>query len=330
MPSSNDFVEERTFLGKDASVTAFLEHLRVEKQSSEHTVASYFIDLAQFVHFFPDLQETSGFAWEKVTVPMARQFTMNLTECGLQRASINRKLCCMRAFFRHLMREDVLEGNPFAAVRSVKGGRRLPMVLDVDQVSVLLDAPRKFWERQASTNDGDERCDGEFQAARDAALLEVIYSGGLRVSEAVGLKMEDVNFSEGAFKVYGKGRKERMCILGTPAQKALDAYLKLRAERGLASRHDPGPIFLNLRGGQLTTRSVERFFKVYVAEAGLSADCTPHKLRHSFATHLLSAGADLRVVQEMLGHASLSTTQIYTHVDIHRLMDVYAKAHPKA
>ncbi len=330
MASANDFVEERTYLGKDAAVSSFLEHLRVEKQSSDHTVSSYFIDLAQFIHFFPEMQAEDGFAWKNVTVQIARQFTMNLTECGLQRASINRKLCCLRAFFRHLMRENVLDANPFAAVRSVKGGRRLPMVLDVDQVSVLLDAPRKFWERQTANNDGDERRDGEFQAARDAAVLEVIYSGGLRVSEAVGLQMEDINFSEGAFKVFGKGRKERMCILGGPAQKALDAYLQLRAKRGLAGRRDPGPVFLNLRGGPLTTRSVERFFKVYVTEAGLSHDCTPHKLRHSFATHLLSAGADLRVVQEMLGHASLSTTQIYTHVDIHRLMDVYAKAHPKA
>ncbi|MBP5638255.1 MAG: tyrosine recombinase XerC [Victivallales bacterium] len=330
MASANDFLEERTYLGKDAAVMGFLEHLRVEKQSSEHTVSSYFIDLAQFVHFCPELRQSEGFGWASVTVPIARQYTMSLTECGLQRASINRKLCCMRAFFRHLIRENLLDSNPFSSVRSVKGGQRLPMVLDVDQVTALLEAPQRYWGHQMAREDGNPYHDGEFQAARDVAILEIIYSGGLRVSEAVGMKMEDINFSEGVFKVYGKGRKERMCMLGKPALKALDAYLKIRAERGMAGYRDSGPIFLNLRGGVLTTRSVERFFKIYVAEAKLSPDCTPHKLRHSFATHLLSAGADLRVVQEMLGHASLSTTQIYTHVDIHRLMDVYAKAHPKA
>lgn len=330
LAQANEFEEERKWMSCDSLVMGFLEHLRVEKQSSLHTVDSYTIDLAQFVHYNSELKTDSGLKWVDVSVQAARNYVMDLSESGLSRASINRKLCCMRAFFRHLIREDLLESNPFAGVRSVSGGRRIPLVLDTDQVSALLDAPHSYWRKNAVSEGVGGHRKAEFQAARDAAILEIIYSAGLRISEACGLCLEDIDFTEGCFKVYGKGKKERICIMGGPAKRALQAYLKVRSECGLCSVAQPGPIFLNIRGGKLTSRSVERLFKVYITEAGLSPDYTPHKLRHSFATHMLSAGADLRLVQEMLGHASLSTTQIYTHVDIRRLMEVYARAHPKA
>jgi integrase/recombinase XerC len=228
------------------------------------------------------------------------------------------------------MRENLVQANPFHLISGVKTGRRLPVTLDVAQVSRLLDAPNAYWGRQLAAERQDRRGDAEFAAARDTAILEVIYSGGLRVSEAMGINLEDIGFLGNVFKVRGKGRKERLCYLGKPAAKALREYLRLREDRGLAARREPGPLFLNLAGGRLTTRSVERSFKLYVHEAGLPADCTPHKLRHSFATHMLAAGADLREVQDLLGHASLTSTQIYTHIDIARLVEVYAKAHPKA
>lgn len=327
---ANDFAEERDYLGRDPLVQGFLEYQRVERQASRRTLISYGSDLAQFVHGLPALRGEQGFRWQDVNSDLARAYAMSLAESGLARASINRKLCCLRSLYRHLLREGLAQANPFHLVRNVQGGRRLPMVLDPAQVRRLLEAPAAYWgHRIAQRGDGDDsgRSDAEFQSARDTAILEVIYSAGLRISEACALTIEDIDWSQGTFRVLGKGRKERLCILGRPAIAALKACLRERHRRGAPAT---GHIFLNLHGGTITPRSVERQFKVYIKQAGLSPDCTPHKLRHSFATHLLDAGADLRLVQEMLGHASLSTTQIYTHVDIRRLMEVYEKAHPKA
>ena len=252
---------------------------------------------------------------------------MYLADAGLQKRSINRKLSSLRSFFRFLLREKRVRSNPFSLVDGMRTGKHLPMVLSEQQVTQLLDAPKKYW---AHAKDDDGRSDPDFAAARDSAALEVIYSGGLRISEALGLDLEDIDFLASRFKVRGKGRKERFCFLGRPAIKALHDYLLIREQKGLANRRAHGPVFLNSRGERLTTRSLERSFKLYLAEAGLPADCTPHKLRHSFATHLLAAGADLPTVQELLGHASVTSTQIYTHIDIGRLVEVYAKAHPKA
>ncbi|MBR6471026.1 MAG: tyrosine-type recombinase/integrase, partial [Victivallales bacterium] len=170
----------------------------------------------------------------------------------------------------------------------------------------------------------------DFLGLRDHAILEVIYSGGLRVNEAMGMDFEAVDFSRQLFRVFGKGRKERICMLGEPARDALMAYLRRRGELGLGAPTAPGALFVNYEGKRLTARSVERSFAQYVAAAGLPPEVTPHKLRHSFATHLLAAGADLRSVQELLGHARLATTQIYTHVNIQQLMAVYAKTHPRS
>lgn len=319
----------REQIGRDERVRSFMLYLRQERQCSEHTVKNYFLDLAQFVQMTPALVVDGQCCWSKLTAAMARRYAMSLAAAGLQHSSVNRKVASLRSFYRFLLREGVVSSSPFRQVRHGKTPRRLPTVLDVAEVSKLLDAPAAYWASQAAAR-SDQRSDAEFSAARDTALLEVIYSAGLRVSEAVGLDGADIDFLSSVFKVRGKGHKERLCMLGQPAAKALREYLRAREERGLAGRRDPGPVFLNQQGRRLTTRSVERMYKVYVLAAGLPADSTPHKLRHSFATHMLAAGADLRVVQEMLGHANLTSTQIYTHIDIGRLQEVYAKAHPKA
>ena len=325
-----DLSAARQTLGRNDPVQAFLRYLRQERQASEHTVKNYFLDLAHFLHLNQDIEVDGQCRWQLVSDRVARRFAAALAASGRQRSSINRKLSSLRSFYRFLMRENLAPANPFHLINGVKTGRRLPMVLDVSQFNSLLDAPGVYWGRQLSAEHQDQRGDAEFAAARDTAILEVIYSGGLRVSEAMGIDLEDVDFLGNVFKVRGKGRKERLCYLGKPAAKALREYLRLREARGLAGRREPGPLFRNLAGGRLTTRSVERSFKLYVHEARLPADCTPHKLRHSFATHMLAAGADLREVQDMLGHASLTSTQIYTHIDVARLVEVYAKAHPKA
>ncbi len=329
--SEFNLVQERTALAADASVARFLAYLSTERQYSENTRKSYFLDLAHFLHCQPDFCPPGGsslFPWSSITERHARNFLLALSAAELTPSSINRKLASLKAFFRFLLREEIISRNPFASLKGLKNIRPLPQVLTVEQVGRLLDAPQQYWERQTDNKITPEA--GIFAAARDRAILEVIYSGGLRVGEATGLNFENLDFLGSSFRVRGKGQKERICMLGQPALLALREYLRQRELRGLGRRREPGPLFRNQRNGRLSSRSVERSFKLYVREAGLSPDCTPHKLRHSFATHLLAAGADLRVVQEMLGHASLSTTQIYTHIDIGHLIEVYARAHPRA
>lgn len=321
---------ERKILADDDATQSFVRYLRQERQASGHTISSYLLDIAQFLRMTPGCISNSTCLWKDVTDTTARHHGMMLAEAGLSKTSVNRKLSSMRSFFRFLLRESIVPSNPFSLASGMRTGKRLPAVLDVKQVASLLDAPAKYRARITNDAKTDKRGDAELAAARDTAALEVIYSGGLRISEAVGLNYEDIDFIASRFKVRGKGRKERFCFLGKPALTALRTYLQIREERGLAKRRDNGPLFLNLKGGRLTARSLERSFKLYLAEAGLPADCTPHKLRHSFATHLLAAGADLPTVQELLGHASITSTQIYTHIDIGRLIEVYSKTHPKA
>ena len=269
--------------------------------------------------------------WRKVTSLHGRRFALELQKLDLARTSLQRKMSSLRSFFRFLVREDLIEGNPFVGLQTARAPRRLPQVLTMTEVDRLLQAPDTYWTAHAPNDPSDDAAlRAEFAAARDGAILEVIYSGGLRISEAVGLDYERIDFLSATFVVRGKGRKERLCALGKPAVKALRDYLAKREKLGLARRRQRGALFLNARGGRLTAKSVQRSFKRYLQVAQLPQDYTPHKLRHSFATHLLDAGADLRSVQELLGHASLSTTQIYTHVSVERLIEVYAKAHPRA
>lgn len=319
----------RTAVARDDHVAGFLRYLRTERQASAHTLSSYLIDLTQFATFTWLERGLPGCRWEQVEAPQARRFLVRLNQAGLARTSLNRKTSSLRSFFRFLAREGVIEGNPFTSLPSAKAPQRLPGIFDRAQVGRLLDAPQAYWRRHAEAREVPSE-HGAFAAARDSAILEVLYSAGLRISEAIGMNQEDIDAGSGTFTVRGKGRKERLGVLGKPALRALQTYLDRRAKLGLAGRTDRGALFLNADGERLTARSVQRFFKLYLREADLPKDYTPHRLRHSFATHMLAAGADLRSVQELLGHASLSTTQIYTHVDAERLKEAYAQAHPRA
>ena len=307
----------------------FLLYLKVERNASRHTIDNYRRDILQFAaETFEDPADIE-FSDRVFNLKMAKRYLGALDKLDLARTSTMRKLSTLRSFCNYLVREEVLESNPFKKLDSPRRGRPLPHVLNVSEVDRLLQAPAQYW-RNAEASDAKIRGSAKFCTARDTAILEVIYSGGLRISEAIGLKRLAIDMDGRSCDVEGKGKKQRRCFLGPQAVAALQDYLAERENAGLADKHAAGRIFLNQKGGPLTERSVQRNFKRYLGQAGLSIDYTPHALRHSFATHLLDAGADLRMVQEMLGHSSLSTTQIYTHVSAERLVKVYNSAHPRA
>ena len=310
-------------------IDRFMHYLRTERDASTHTVNNYKRDIVQYVNLTVGRQDGSGEVQTYFDLLSARKFVVELHALELERTSISRKISSLRSFCRFLIREGTLTNNPFAGLSPQRKARKLPHVFSVDEVGRLLCAPATYWRRIAQ-NPRPLLGSPEFAAKRDQAILEVIYSAGLRISEVIGLRYEDINFYSNSFTVRGKGKKERICILGRPAIKAIKAYLKEREIVGLGHKYAQGQLFKNQRGTALTARSVQRSFKIYLKEAGLPFDLTPHALRHSFATHLLDAGADLRSVQEMLGHASLSTTQIYTHISSERLISAYNKAHPRA
>ena len=313
----------RTQLGR------FLDYLRIERDASKHTLENYRRDILQYFDLIKDLPDKSENLEIYFSLGQARQFITCLHERKLERNSILRKISCLRSFCRYLNREGTLEHNPFSGLSTPKRLQKLPEIFSVNEVEKLLGSPLSYW-RKNSLISGKNLGLTEFAATRDQAILEVIYSAGLRISEVVQLKVENLDYYSKCFLVRGKGKKERICILGMPAIKAIKKYLAEREKIGLGSIHGKGPLFLNQRGTTLTPRSVQRNFKLYLREAGLSPDLTPHALRHSFATHLLDAGADLRSVQEMLGHSSLSSTQIYTHVSSERLISAYNDSHPRA
>ncbi len=328
MKASGQHAEARD--GDDPQVRGYLQYLVAERDASPHTVDGYRRDIVQFVDLVWS-DRARPLDWRRLSVTDARRFAVALQTRGLARASILRKISALRAFARYLAREEVIEGNPFLFLHKLRQGRRLPKVLSVEEVGRLLDSPPAYWRKHAGdTKFAKSPLAADFVARRDHAILEVVYSGGLRIGEAVGLDNRDIDFVSAVFTVRGKGRKERLCVLGPPAGRALREYFAARESLGLGGRTGRGPLFCNQLGGRLTARSVQRNFKNYLRESDLSLDCTPHQLRHSFATHLLDAGADLRSVQEMLGHASLSTTQIYTHISAERMLEVYRQAHPRA
>lgn len=296
-----------------SEIGQFLRYLGIEKNASALTIKSYREDLIDLADY---LQEKlgNGIRAGAVTPRDLRGYAAALHDAGYARASIARKLASLRSFYRFAQRQNLAESNPAKPLRNPRGQRKLPHFLSNEEVGRLLIAPNVH----------------EPLGLRDHAILETMYSGGLRVSEVVGLNDGDLDFEEGIARIRGKGRKERLSPLGKYAIEALHNYLK---QRTLASEEPTGrqaPVFVNRFGNRLTTRSVGRMLEKYIQLSGLDTRTSPHTLRHSFATHLLDRGADIRSVQELLGHKSLVTTQIYTHLSTANLREVYLRAHPRA
>ncbi|MDP3723243.1 MAG: tyrosine recombinase XerC [Candidatus Omnitrophota bacterium] len=285
-------------------VQQFLRYLSAERNASDATCCNYALDLRQFFQFL-------GHARPGVVSPLdIRRFIAHLSTQQRTKRTITRKLSCLRSFFRFLCREGTLTQNPAAAIPSPRAERRLPAFLDEAQTVRLLETPSG----------------ARWRDARDRAWLETLYSTGIRVSELVGLNLDDLDDIAGSVLVRGKGKKERLCPIGETALKRIRQYLARRPKEA----RTPQALFISQKGTRLTARQVARLLARYVRASHLPTAISPHGLRHSFATHLLDRGADLRSVQELLGHASLSTTQIYTHVTAQRLKKVYDQAHPRA
>ena len=312
----------------DPCVQAFRRHLVDEDFDSSHTLSAYTQDLAQFAeHCFHG--QRPPFDWGALDRYSVRGFLVECQKGGAAPSTTRRKLAAIRTFYAFLLREGVVTRNPCASLRGPKMVRSLPDVLTREQVDKLLRAPLESLRNEAGKARAPKPVEA-YAAWRDAALFEFLYSTGARVAEAAAATMGDVDFKTGVVRLFGKGRKERLGVLGHPALSALKQARSFAAYLWKESMASSSPLFLNLHGGPLTTRSMERQMKHWLAVAGLPPKWTPHKLRHSFATHMLDAGADLRSVQEMLGHSSLSTTQIYTHVTIEHLREIYESAHPRA
>jgi integrase/recombinase XerC len=293
----------------------FLDYLTFERNVSPHTVSAYRDDLESFVAFLCNDYLTLArdqLDFRRIDHLAVRSYLAHLSRRKLSRASVARHLSAMRTFFKYLVREGAVDANPARTVATPKREKHLPAVLQTSDVALLLEQP------DTSTTLG----------TRDAAWLELLYASGLRIAELVGIDIDDLELRAKLVKVRGKGSKERIVPFGTKAEKALRAYLAVRGE--IVRNVEEQAEFLNYSGERITTRSIRRLFEDYVRDAALRAGISPHTLRHSFATHLLNAGADLRGIQELLGHASLSTTQKYTHLNDWQLMAVYKKAHPRA
>jgi integrase/recombinase XerC len=297
----------------DAALAEFLHHLSLEKNASAHTVKSYREDLTQALDFFrARLGEAHPDAL-RLSSRLLRAHAAWLHEQGYAKSTIARRIAAVRSWCRFLCRRGVLTVNPADGLRGPRQDKKLPHFLGTAALGQLVAAP------------SDEAPMG----LRDRALLETIYSAGLRVSELTGMNVADLDLDAGVAHVRGKGKRERLALLGDQATAALRTWLAVRGSTGPAgSKQDA--VFLNKRGGRLTPRSVARMLEKYLALTGLDPRTSPHSLRHSFATHLLDNGADIRSVQELLGHRSLATTQIYTHVTTQRLQESYQKAHPRA
>jgi integrase/recombinase XerC len=294
-----------------AALAEFLRHLSLEKNASAHTVKSYREDLTQAVGFFRTHLGVDSPRPGQLSTRLLRAYLAWLHEQDYARTTIARRLAAVRSWCRFLCRQGTLTADPSAGLRGPRQPTRLPHFIPREDMARLLEAPP-----------ADEPA-----GLRDRAILETLYSAGLRVSELVGLDLTDLELGEGVAVVRGKGRRERLALFGPPAVEALGAWLACRGQ--WAGQGQPA-VFLNRRGTRLTTRSVGRLLRKYLGVAGLDPATSPHTLRHSFATHLLDAGADIRSVQELLGHRNLGTTQVYTHVTTQRLRDSYHKAHPRA
>jgi integrase/recombinase XerC len=296
----------------------FSVHMEVERNLSAHTIKSYLTDLRQFKTYLHDnaqLQEANdGLNIDRLDQMMIRAYLRTLYLQKVKKVTIARKLAAVRSFFKYLLREGKIKDNPAELVRAPSPEKHIPAFLSLDEVLAVLNIEFK----------------NDFLGERDKALIELFYSSGIRLGELTGLNIDDVDFSQGLLKIRGKGKKERIVPVGVTAVHAIQSYLKILASVSARTIIEDGPLFVNNRGGRLTSRSVARIVDKVVRMSGINRKISPHALRHSFATHLMDAGADLRAIQELLGHESLSTTQKYTSVSISRLMEVYDNSHPRA
>ena len=306
---------------QDPALAGFCERLTGADNASAHTRSGYLGDLQQLVSSKWGVKSAPPYDWRDFGDEDARRFTAAFARGGASAATVRRKLASARSFFQYLQHAGLVDGNPFAMLKGPRKAKALPKTLSANEIKRFLAAPRKLLEK----------CEGDrYPALRDIAVFEFLYSTGCRLSELVSVKWADVDFARGCLIVTGKGSKDRLVILGKPALSAMrELHDFIEAENVLLG-HASAAAFLTDRRMEISPRFVERRMKRYLAMAGLPGDFSPHKLRHSFATHLLDAGADLRSVQEMLGHSSLSTTQIYTHVSVERLKDTYFLSHPRA
>jgi len=326
------------------TIQKYLDYLRSVRNASPHTMINYAHDLDQFVAFVtPPGMKTPGL--EQVTHHIIREFVGHLHESGMEKSSIARKLAALRSFFKYCVREGKLKENPARLVPTPKLPKRIPAVLSAEEMNGFLNqlasgkpeaergrrkSPTSTSPRQSIRIDEDS-----LLLPRDRAILELLYAAGLRVSELTGLNLIDMDQKDQMLRVRGKGNKERIVPYGQKAALALTAYWPVRESLLQACdearrRATAEAVFLNYRGGRLTQRSIGRIVKKYVRLVNVNWDLHPHSLRHAFATHLLADGADLRAIQELLGHQSLSTTQKYTHASMRQLMDIYDKSHPHA
>lgn len=301
-------------------INEFLQYLKHEKNASVHTIAAYGRDLRELAAYFKE----AGVRWDRADNVNLRGFLAGLYEKKRKKSSIGRKLAAVRSFYDFCVRRKRLAENPAGLLATPRQDKRVPSFLSEDEVSTLLDMPK-----------GGKPAD-----LRDRAMLELLYASGIRVGELVGLNMGDIHLSERFLRVRGKGKKERVVPFGRKAAEAVADYLRARpmlaagkAEAGAGPGPVGGteqPVFLNRGGGRLTARSVQRMLAKYIRRTAVGRKVSPHSLRHSFASHLLGRGADLRVIQELLGHSSLATTQKYTHVDLRQLLETYKKSHPRS
>ena len=313
----------------DSALKQFLIYLRSVRNASPNTIRSYDNDLGQFLTFLTP-PGTAIPSPQDVTHLMIREFVAHLHDLKLEKSSIARKLAAIRSFFKFAVREGLVVRNPARMVATPKLPKRIPSVLSAEDLNAFLDSVAVGPERGPRRR--READDSRLMVRRDRAILELLYASGLRVSELTGLNLVDMDRKELMLRVRGKGSKERIVPYGGKAEQALEAYQALRQEilTKAGGRGDRQAVFLNHLGTRLTQRSVARIVKKYARLANVNWDLHPHSLRHAFATHLLADGADLRAIQELLGHSSLSTTQRYTHATIRQLLEVYDKAHPRA
>jgi integrase/recombinase XerC len=298
----------------EQSFAEFLTHLGVEKNASPQTVKSYREDLTQLLAYARGTLSAESVLPAQFTTRLLRGFVADLHARAYAKSTVKRRLAAVRTFGKFLCREGILDANPAEALRGPRQDSKLPHFLTLADVLKLLDAPGTLTPF----------------AVRDRAWLETLYSAGLRVSELVGLNLDDIDLTDGVMVVRGKGKKERLALLGEQSKAAVAAWLTVRPTASHNGYTDPQAVFTNKHGTRLNVRSIGRLLEKYLKQAGLDPRTSPHTLRHSFATHLLDNGADIRGVQELLGHRSLATTQIYTHVTTQRLQAGYRKAHPRA